>query len=298
MTILLIAGVAAAASLVAIWAAISPWHWFWRALVLWTIVGAMAPIRAYEPALVLAIGLPLIVCVLTGGRLIRGGSWRNAESVRFRLHDLFLVMVIVGISLALLIHVAEQSYRASFYAIVVPAFVLAAMATASLWLATGPWRVLAIACLALIVPLSASSMWPHVEWLDDVDMIGMALYRASPSWDGYVRGFASTCGCLLMLAVLVVASVLLFSAEPASRRLRQLGRTIGIAIGVATSSLALWLYVEMLPLTAYPPPLETAENHASRILQIADRVLLLNPAQPGSGEPQAASLYTPEVMVE
>jgi hypothetical protein len=298
LTFLLVAGVAAAASLVAIWAARSPRHWFWRAFALWTFVAAMAPIRAYEPALVLAIGLPLIVCLVKGGRLIRDGGWRNGATLRFRLHDLFLVMAIVGISLALLIHIGQRSYRASVYAIVVPAIVLAAMATASFWLATGPRRVLALACVAILVPLSAWSLWPHVEWLDEVDMTEMAMYRVSPSWDGYLRGFSSTCGGLLVFAVLVVASALVILAKPANGRLQRLVRTIGVAIGVATTSTALWLYVAMLPLTPYPSPLETAENHAPRILQIAERVLLLNPAQPGSGEPQAASLYATEVSVE
>ena len=37
-------------------------------------------------------------------------------------------------------------------------------------------------------------------------MIEMAMYRVSPSWDGYLRGFSSTCGGLLVFAVLVVVS--------------------------------------------------------------------------------------------
>jgi hypothetical protein len=64
LTMFVLVGGAAVQGLVALWAATSRVHWFWRALAVWFAVMAFVPIRAYEPAFVFAISSPFIVVLL------------------------------------------------------------------------------------------------------------------------------------------------------------------------------------------------------------------------------------------
>jgi hypothetical protein len=65
------AGTAAVVGLVAIWAATSRLHWFARALVVWSSVMLLVPLRLYEPAAIFVFASPLIVAT------IAGANWRS-----------------------------------------------------------------------------------------------------------------------------------------------------------------------------------------------------------------------------
>src|SRR4051812_3320852 len=88
------AATAAIEALIAIWAATSRRHWFWRALAVWAAIMALVPVRAYGPAAVFAISSPL-TAALVSLQQRRSESW-----ARFTIRDLSLFMVIVGLSLA------------------------------------------------------------------------------------------------------------------------------------------------------------------------------------------------------
>src|SRR5256885_15421496 len=90
--------------LVAIWAATSKTHWFWRAVAVWAAIMLMVPIRAWQPAWLFGLSSPLIVAAL-----LIGGWWNNQRSTdtsesagrngrlrwRFTLRDLLLLVLII-----------------------------------------------------------------------------------------------------------------------------------------------------------------------------------------------------------
>src|SRR5262245_27501784 len=102
---LVFAVTAALQALVAIWAASSPQYWFCRAMAIWVTVMALVPVRAYEPALIFMISSPL-----TAG-LVMLQQRRSTSWARFTIRDLSLFMVIVGLSLAGVLHLASHIQR-------------------------------------------------------------------------------------------------------------------------------------------------------------------------------------------
>src|SRR3954463_10296297 len=92
-------GVPAAQGLIALWAAASRRVWFLRALAVWGGIALLVPIRAYEPAVVLAIvSLAVVLLVQTSNWIAnrRAGKF-SAELLQFGLRDLLLFMLLVGL---------------------------------------------------------------------------------------------------------------------------------------------------------------------------------------------------------
>jgi hypothetical protein len=93
--------------LVAIWAATSRRHWFWRALAVWGAIALMIPIRAWEAAWLFGASSPLIVVLVRAGRWINERILHRTElpdatprgRYRFTLRDLLLLVLFVGLAL-------------------------------------------------------------------------------------------------------------------------------------------------------------------------------------------------------
>jgi hypothetical protein len=96
--------------LVAIWAATSKAHWFWRALAVWSAVMLMVPIRAWELVWLFGTSSPLLIGGLWVGQWFAGkdrreattaGEIRATKSVaakwRFSLRDLLALVLIIGL---------------------------------------------------------------------------------------------------------------------------------------------------------------------------------------------------------
>jgi hypothetical protein len=154
-------GMVALQCLVAIWAATSSRHWFWRALAVWGAVMLMVPIRAWEPAWMFGLSSPLIVILI-----VLGNRWVPREPApaetqpappqpsrwRFSLLDLLLLMVVVGLS----IHGAQTVIRhyqpRNWLGWLASSIGLAALTAVSYACARTPrrWLDVALVCLALI----------------------------------------------------------------------------------------------------------------------------------------------------
>src|SRR5262245_25208219 len=113
--VMLFIAVAIGECLVAIWAATSRRHWFWRMLAVWAAVMLMVPIRAWEPAWLFALSSPLLVgaLLLARHRLHWSLTPPGAESeltprYRFSLRDLFLLVLAVGLWLPGLLEIGRN----------------------------------------------------------------------------------------------------------------------------------------------------------------------------------------------
>src|SRR5262245_59285170 len=118
LTVVCLAAATAAQALVALWAAVSKQHWFIRALVVWASVLALLPIRAFEPALVFSVSSPLTIAVIFISRQIALGrkpsvgepaTYPLPRMLRYRLSDLFLLTLLLGLSLATLGHLFQRA---------------------------------------------------------------------------------------------------------------------------------------------------------------------------------------------
>src|SRR5882724_7820090 len=113
---LILVSTAAMEALVAIWAATSRVHWFWRAFVVWVGIAVLLPIRAFQPALVFTITSPLTVAIISAIRLrarpqldqAAGTSQPLPTIFRFAILDLLLAMAIIGLFLTLLINLLPR----------------------------------------------------------------------------------------------------------------------------------------------------------------------------------------------
>lgn len=103
--------------LIAIWAARSRWHWFWRAAAVWAGIMALVPIRAWEPAWLFGLSSPLIVLFVRGGECVERRYFPTAALLvgpdermryRFSLLDLLLFMLMVGMWLRGLLEIVRH----------------------------------------------------------------------------------------------------------------------------------------------------------------------------------------------
>src|SRR5689334_15257741 len=97
---LILISTAALEALIAIWAATSRIHWFWRAIAVWAGIAVLLPIRAFQPALVFTITSPLTIAIVRAIHVRTkpaadqpGDAGRlNSGLPRFALLDLLLAM--------------------------------------------------------------------------------------------------------------------------------------------------------------------------------------------------------------
>src|SRR5262245_8364577 len=115
---LILVSAAAAQAFIAIWAATSRVYWFWRALAVWCAVMALVPIRAYEPALTFAISSPLTILLIklrqrtvNSSEAVKSSDARSEQAtssaryLHFTIRDLLLATVVIGMTLAGLLHI-------------------------------------------------------------------------------------------------------------------------------------------------------------------------------------------------
>jgi hypothetical protein len=280
---LLIASAAALAMIVAVWAAESRCHWFLRAAAIWACVAVLLPIRAYEPAMVFAVSLPLIVLT------IRAIQWlaehkiagllairSSARLFRFNLRDLLLVIGLLGLSLAVVLHLhrcltSEDNWlRAkSVSQIFTPGGILAVISLLAwnLTRARGKWPI--FVGLAVTVVACSTELPGYADWLyaldDDFGPLSMVPSRDELAYRVAMIG-------LSVFAALASALCWLFAdGFPGSPVRRFSG---WCAVGILCVPLTV-IYCWMLTFTPFPPgrTLSLGEN---RIIEIAQRMRIIN----------------------
>jgi hypothetical protein len=304
LTTLLIAAVAAAAALIAIWAAMSPRHWFWRALGVWAIVAAMLPIRVYEPAMVFAISLPLVVLIIRG-MICLSGRWpanrvaasQRVSAFRFKLIDLLLAMLLLGLALAAMLHVARNLHAREFRPrtvneIVLPAAAVVVVTVLGWCIVSGVRRGWAAAGLMVAIPAAGFILWSELPWLLLLDS-QFSIYYVMPSQELDRRAFLLTILGLTEFAGLFVVGLAALKYAPSSIHRLRWWQTVRLASFAALVGGLGLLYAQMLWLAPFPPSLVPSENNYVRIREIAERVERLNESSISSadlepGDPEVA----------
>jgi hypothetical protein len=185
-------GMVALQCLVAIWAATSRQHWFWRALAVWAAIMLMIPIRAWEPAWLFGLSSPLIIAGLSIWQRI--GRQRTPTSTptnepaaigsaaigsavarwRFSLRDLFALMLIISLWLAGILETlrAYQPANWNWLGWLVSSFSLAALSLTSYALVVSPRRWLDVALLSFALLEIGVMIWVN-EMLELPPALGL-----------------------------------------------------------------------------------------------------------------------------
>jgi hypothetical protein len=286
ITTFLMAVVACAGGLVAVWAAASRTYWFWRSLGVWAFVAAMLPMRAYEPMVVFGIGLPLAaVCIrVLQWFQLPAVSQAEARLIRapwhFGILDSLLAITLIGLTLAIVLQIwakipARANPPQTWKEYVLPAASLASIVVLSWCVGRGFRRWWAIVGLVILIPFWTWLIWPNTYWLyslDDELGIYYLLAGEFADRDRYLSGSEITVLGMAEFSFLLMASLAIWHAAGGSLWFSR-ARIVGCAL--AGGGLAL-LYLQMYWLAAVPPPVVSEPNNFSRVMEIAEEIEGLN----------------------
>jgi hypothetical protein len=277
---LILAAAAALQSLVALWAATSPRHWFWRALAVWCAVMALVPIRAYQPAVTFAMSSLAIVFlvralrsrVLRNQQVLNNASAPTAAGFRFRLSDIFLLMVVVGLWLAGMLHVQRRLPRFHVENAALSAAVVAIVAVSAWAVVHSPRRafrctllLLAIVLLAALIPFLGSNSEDYDAWT----LLGVT-FVPNYLWNDVGKAFVP----LAELALLLLTFLSLMRARSYDAGSQRAGSP-RVALPLLAALLVLPLaaiYWQMLWLAPVPPPFGEGTTRFHRLVQLAGMV--------------------------
>jgi hypothetical protein len=299
-TLSVLASAAALQSLIAIWAATSPRHWFWRALAVWAAIMALVPIRAYQPAVIFAISSPLIVAaiVLTcwrqraqERRATGDGSAPPPPAFRFGLSDIFLLMLLVGLSLAGMLHVRErlEFFNSTNYALTATALIAVSVISWVLFqtrrrVAWGVLLVATIGALATVIP----KLGVNSEDFDALTLLGVTFHPMYRLHDAFriAAALGEFAALLLLAPVLLRASRRQSEQSPHPRIPRGILAAITLLVGLPLAA----IYWQMLWLSPLPPNFDTGSTNYDRLVQIAARMQALGTASPAATAMERSAL--------
>ena len=267
---------AAFQSFIAIWAATSKQHWFWRALAVWAALALLVPIETWDPAWICALSSALIITVLLFLRLKKGRLRPSSEQekpfprMRFGLLDLFLLILLFGLALATLLPVVRH-YRPSNY----PGWLIGSTAMALLALLTffstlGSRQRLTAILLFIALPALAVAVVASGD-------INSSTGFVWPIPLGEI-GEKLVTGALFVLLLRLTLRLTL--AEPTAMtisRPRPFRRIAAASVLVLALLQLAFLYALLLQRAPRPAKFELANNHYNRIFAIVLRVQAINP---------------------
>jgi len=286
---ILVASAILAAS-IAIWAATSRCHWFWRALAMWLAAIAPIPMRGYELAGIVAITLPLIALAVVLLDRLPGRGSRRAESIaavstlRFQLRDVFVLTLFSALILAAFLHWWREiakiaSFTGQQWGAMLVQFALAGTAfwtlTVLAWLTfTGRRRILcgltlvaAIATFAFAIPTVGRLTLFGIRFdsIPPWQALGIT-FRPGPLGPGpSILALVFTEFAIGLIATLTIAKR--FSHSPAHPLTSSRRIVARILLAVPLIFFAI-IYVKMIFLTPLPPRFSNESNNYDDVVEI------------------------------
>jgi len=285
---LVVVSAAVIEALVAIWAATSRVHWFWRAIAVWAAVSVLLPIRAYQPALLFAVTSPLTTAIILSINSRRGAS--TPRPFRFGLRDLLLATAVIALALTSLLHLVPRLGEAHLAEFTLTAIIQTAIPTL-VWAAsaTNRRRSCYAAILAVIVGVAIAAHSIPRPLSYDWALVGVLFESRWRFQDVEVVALAAGELTLLLLAALRI------SLSLRERVSAEGGRVSALRMSLLLSS-ASWLlclaviYCNMLWLQPLPPTFEGGTNNYHRLLELPKSVKTLNVAEQLAAIDEAVAL--------
>jgi hypothetical protein len=280
---LIIAALCAVICLLGIWAGRSRAHWFVRVGAVLVVLALFVPMRAYEPLLLFAI----TVCILVAGWRI-AHSWSAASTrqkqtdlgtakrnFQFSVRDLLLAMVVIGAIIWMASRIVDEGlWVRHWWNLPVAALLLAAVSSVAFALvgARRRWPS-TLVLVALIGTAAAVDLWVLDNFMDT-------------PW-GTPQTFAVCTLDYAYLAILCLVMSSFLSAggsswQPSVKRncARGLGVTFGLTLLVVFGT----VYWQMLDLGVVIPQSPTGKNVYPRVLELGHELRRIM-ATPAPGEP-------------
>lgn len=235
------------------------------------------PIRAYDVLILMATTMGLLAAGW------RAAAWRLARrvndsgperahgspSLQYRLHDLLLVMVVVGVVVWAAQRIAvEGTHIRTWWRLPLHAGTLAIVASAAVWFTQTTRKLPAAGLLiVLIVAAAASEFWILEDWMDPYFVYRTVAVLAID----YVL-FAAACGAYSLLGQTWQQP---WNASFASR----FARGFSALAGLALLFFCIWIYSLMLVVPWGPAPSSSGPNVSPRVFQLSASLQNASPAQ-------------------
>jgi hypothetical protein len=296
---LILISAAALETLIAIWAATSRIHWFWRALAVWAGIAILLPIRAHQPALVFTISSPVTIAIICSIRLrtksadVHPSDPSRTRPVlpRFAIRDLLLTMAIIGLFLTLLINLVPRLgtiHPTEFSLTILAQTAIPTLSWASF--TTRRPRAYRISILGVILAVACAIYFVRPGVIYDWALVGV-LFEGW-SWRFHASQVVATALGELAL-ILHVAIGLAYRESPQELQSPSHRAARGVLFGAATGwviclAVVYWLMLSLMPL---PPPFSTQPTHYDRLIEIGQRMRSLEKAGfPTVDEPERQAL--------
>jgi hypothetical protein len=263
-------------SFIAVWAATSNQHWFWRALAVWAALSLLVPIETWDPAWICAFSSALIIALLVLWRLQKdrhlSASMPSARATRMRfgLLDLFLLMLLFGMSLAALLPVVRHYSPSNYPGWLIGSTAMALLALLTFFSTVGSRQRLATILLFIALPALAVAVVAagDINW-------SMGLVWPIPLPE---IGEKLVTGSLFVLLLRLTLRLTL--AEPTAMttsRPRHFRRLVAASVLLLAVLQLAFFYALLLQRAPRPAKFELANNHYDRIFAIVLRVQAINP---------------------
>jgi hypothetical protein len=269
----------AIAGLIAVWAASSRRHWFWRALAVCLSILPLLPIRAYEPAFVWFMTMPMIILLvrfLEYRRSPRDATQRLHLRMRIKLQDMLLFVVIFALVLQIWLQVStnvagfwEHRYLLTAATItIVTVLASRIVSVKEQRLRTAVLLVCAIPGGAFAIPALGRAGWENI-W----GVVGVTFLAPWKSRDDV----ATVALALIELGLLVaiVTGLVRTSHFHSSRLVRRFAGTTLTVLSFCVAIPLAAVYPKMVGFAEFPADFTGEKNNFVQLTELGRRILLV-----------------------
>jgi hypothetical protein len=264
---------AAIEALIAIWAATSRALWLWRAAAVWSGVALLLPIRAYQPALVVAVSSPLTILLIRALRRWSGDALARSQPVfRFSVRDLLVMTAMIGVFLATGLQVVPRVGKINVVEFPVMAAVQTVVPVCAWGYVASRRRRLWGGALVAAVIGSACGIYSLRRWLAADWALIDVLFERIDNW-GLIRVSALAAGEFVLLLLAGLSFV-----PKQNLGTKTIARSAAAVLGAAWLVCLGWIYWQMLWLMPLPGQFSSGPTSYYRLIELCQQSIALEKA--------------------